>query len=690
MTRNSISNRSSILVMAAVSLLVATPASLRAADDQPSLPRDKDPLVLNMDPSVSPGADFFLYANGRWLKQNPIPAAERGWGIANLVREEVYRQLIGICESAAKSGAARGTSEQKVGDFWATGLDSAAIERQGAAPLKPYLDQIAAIRTREDLLNTVAAFQVLGFRPLYSVYIGQDEKNSDQYLLHLYQGGLRLPDRDYYFNIDSTTKHIRAEYAKHVTSMFGLLGEPAETARRSSATILRIETRLARRSRTLEERRDPWANYNKMSLAQVASLTPAIDWKRQFAAMGIGAVDTLIVAQPEFFAQVDSSLTAVPLADWKTYLRWNVVNNLAPSLSRPFDRENFRFYGTVMSGTREQRPRWKRVLDAEEEGIGELMGAVWVSKYCPPSTKARYEKLTENIISVYRDRIRELPWMSETTRQRALGKLDKVARKVAYPDRWRDYSALQIDRSSFAGNRVRIDEWWFRHEAAKLGKPIDRTEWYMTPQTYNAYYDGSKVEIVLPAAAFMLPGVPDSLVDDAVLYSYAGGSTIGHEITHGFDDEGRQFDEKGNMNPWWTDQDSVQFSGRAQKLVDQFDQYVVGDKHVRGRATLGENIADLGGVRLGYEAFKKTEQWKKGEKINGLTPDQRYFLGYALSWLGQRRPEALAQQIMTDVHAPQFLRVNGPVANFPEFYKAFDVKPGDAIWRADSVRVVIW
>jgi putative endopeptidase len=265
-----------------------------------------------------------------------------------------------------------------------------------------------------------------------------------------------------------------------------------------------------------------------------------------------------------------------------------------------------------------------------------------------------------------------------------------VTPKVAYPDHWRDYSAMQIDRSSFTANRVRTNEWWFHHEAAKLGRPIDRTEWDMTPQTYNAYYDGSKVEIVLPAAAFMLPGVPDSLVDDALLYSYAGGSTIGHEITHGFDDEGRQFDEKGNMSPWWTDQDSVQFSARAQKLVDQFDQYVVGDKHVRGRATLGENIADLGGVRLGYEAFKKTEQWKKGQKINGLTPDQRYFLGYALSWLGQRRPQALAQQIMTDVHAPQFLRVNGPVANFPEFYKAFDVKPGDAMWRADSVRVVIW
>jgi putative endopeptidase len=343
-----------------------------------------------------------------------------------------------------------------------------------------------------------------------------------------------------------------------------------------------------------------------------------------------------------------------------------------------------------MSGTKEQRPRWKRVLDAEEDGIGELMGQVWVKKYCSPATKARYEKLTDDIINVYRDRIRTLPWMSEQTKAAAINKLDHVGRKVAYPDKWRDYSALKIDRSSWANDQVKINEWWFHHEADKLGKPIDRTEWDMTPQTYNAYYDGSKVEIVLPAAAFMLPGLPDEMVDDALLYSYAGGSTIGHEITHGFDDEGRQFDAKGNMNPWWTVQDSVQFTQRADRLVKQFDGYVIGEKHVRGKATLGENIADLGGVRLGYEAFKKTPQYKQNVSLNGLTPDQRYFLGYALSWLGQRRPQSVQQQIMTDVHAPQNLRVNGPLANIPEFYAAFGIKPGDAMYRADDVRCVIW
>jgi putative endopeptidase len=427
-----------------------------------------------------------------------------------------------------------------------------------------------------------------------------------------------------------------------------------------------------------------------MSLAELAKLTPTIDWKTQFTGMGIPVQDTVVVGQPEFFQQLDSCLSVARLSEWQSYLRLGLVTALARNLAKPVDQENFHFYGTVLSGTKTQRPRWKRMLDAEEDAIGELVGQQWVEKYCSPATKARYEKLTADIIDVYRTRIQQLTWMSEPTKALALAKLDKVGRKVAYPDHWRDYSALQLDRSSYVANQVRVNQWWFRFEANKLGKPIDRTLWDMTPQTYNAYYDGSKVEIVLPAASFMLPGIPDSLVDDALLYSYAGGSTIGHEITHGFDDEGRQFDANGNLDPWWTESDSVAFSARAKKLADQFSAYVIGGKHVRGQATLGENIADLGGVRLGYEAFKKTDQWKQGQKINGLTPDQRYFLGYALSWLGQRRPEALQNQIMTDVHAPAFLRVNGPLANIPEFYAAFGIKPGDAMYRGDDVRVIIW
>jgi putative endopeptidase len=675
------------MLFAALALTLLLPAAALAG---PTLPPEQDPLVQNMDTSVKPGSDFFKYACGKWLKEHPIPASERGWGIANLVNEETYRQRLEICRAAARANAAKGSSAQKVGDWWATGMDSVTVDKLGAAPLKPYLNDIANIHTRTDLLAVIGKFHLLGFHPIYSTFIGQDEKNSDHYIVHLYQGGLRMPDRDYYFGTDSTTKYVRAEYGKHVAEMFRLLGDDSIHVANGTAAVLKLETALAARSRTLEQRRDPWANYNKMALSDLDKRYPTTQWANQFAAMEIPAPDSVVVGQPEFFKQVDSCLTVARLSEWQAYLRFGLVTSLASNLAKPFDEENFHFYGTVLSGIKSQRPRWKRMLDATEDAIGELVGQEWVKKYCSPATKARYEKLTNDIIDVYRDRIRNLSWMSAETKQRALGKLDRVVHKVAYPDKWRDYSTLEIDRSSFVANQVRVDQWWFRHEAAKLGKPIDRTEWDMTPQTYNAYYDGSKVEIVLPAAAFMLPGVPDSLVDDAVLYSYAGGSTIGHEITHGFDDEGRQFDDKGNLNPWWTDSDSAQFATRSHKLVEQFNGYEIGGKHVRGQATLGENIADLGGVVLGYEAFKKTDQWKSGEKINGLTPDQRYFLGYALSWLGQRRPAALQQQIMTDVHAPAFLRVNGPLANIPEFYAAFGIGPGDAMYRGEDVRVVIW
>ncbi len=599
---NSFSNLHRPLRFAGVlgALLLAGPA----AHAGPTLSAAQDPLVQHMDSATRPGADFFKYANGRWLAQNPIPESERGWGIANLVNEETYRQRLAICQAAARANAPNGSSAQKVGAFWATGMDSVSIEEQGAAPLKPYLAQIADIHTRTQLLSTLAKFHTLGFRPLYSLYVGQDEKNSDRYIVHLSQGGIRMPDRGYYFGKDANTRNIREEYGKHVNAMFHLLGDDSTTAATATAAVLKLETAFAARSRTLEQRRDPWANYHKLSLAELAKLTPTIDWTAQFTNMGVPVQDTVIIGQPEFFKQVDSCLSVARMSEWQSYLRWIVAGSLASNLSQPFDQEHFHFYSTVLSGTQTQRPRWKRMLDATEDAIGELVGQEWVKQYCSPATKVRYEKLTEDIISVYRDRIRDLPWMSAETKTAALAKLDKVTRKVAYPDKWRDYSSLQLDRSSYVGNQVRVNEWWFRHEADKLGKPIERQEWDMTPQTYNAYYDGSKVEIVLPAAAFMLPGIPDSLVDDAILYSYAGGSTIGHEITHGFDDEGRQFDAKGNLNPWWTDADSAQFAGRAQKLVKQFDGYVIGDKHVRGLATLGENIADL--VDSGEAALSAT------------------------------------------------------------------------------------
>jgi putative endopeptidase len=683
------SSRLSAAVLAAI--LLAVDLAVAAQPSMvPPLPAAIDPLVRNMDPAAKPGDDFFQYANGTWVRNNPIPASERYWGIGKVLQREIYGQLRGICEEAARSQAPIGSNQRKLGDFWSSGMDSTAIEAQGLTPIRSELDRIEAIESRGGLLETIATLRVEGVGSLYSLYVGQDDKNSAQYVVFLHQGGLGLPDRDYYFADDAQTTKVREEYPRHIAEMFHLLGDDGAEAEKAAQAVLRIETSLARASRTMEQRRDPYANYNKMSIDQIAKLTPSVDWKRQFSIMEIPPVDSVVVGQPEFLAHADSALAAIPLEEWKDYLRWSVINTFAPYLSSEFDKQDFRFYGTLMSGTTEQRPRWKRVLEATEGSIGELMGQEWVRKYCSPTTKTRYEKLETEIVASYGERIRALPWMSAPTKEKALEKLAHVGRKVGYPDKWRDYSSLSTERGPYVRNLVAANRWWFRYQTGKLGKPVDPTEWDMTPQTYNAYYDGSKVEIVLPAAIFMVPGVADSLLDDAILYGYAGASTIGHELTHGFDDEGRQYDAFGNMRPWWTPADSAQFAKRTQLLVRQFDAYTVGDLHVRGLATLGENIADLGGIVIAYDAFKKTDQWKNGTVINGLTPDQRFFLGYSMSWLGHWRPEMLAQLIMTDVHSPDFLRVNGPLSNLPEFYKAFGVKPGDKLYLPEDQRVRIW
>ena len=410
-----------------------------------------------------------------------------------------------------------------------------------------------------------------------------------------------------------------------------------------------------------------------------------------FSTMNIKNVDSVIVGQPEFYTQVEHELKSTGIDDWKTYLRWNLVASFAPYLSKDFDLEQFHFNGVILSGVKTQRPRWKRVLDNQENYLGDALGQLYVQNYYSPATKERYVKLTENVMEAYKEHIEKLDWMSDSTKTKALAKLATVRKKVGYPDKWRDYSSMNISRSSYVENIIEGNKWYYNYYLDKLGKPVDREEWEMTPQTYNAYYNPSNNEIVLPAAAFIIPGFADSLVDDAVVYGYAGASTIGHEITHGFDDQGRQFDADGNLTDWWSKEDAEKFDQRAKMYIDQYDNYVVLDSmHVNGKASLGENIADLGGVAIAIDAFKKTDQYKKGEKINGLTPVQRYFMGYALGWLHQQRDESLANQIMTDVHAPPFLRVNGPMANIPEFYEAFGVKEGNGMWRADSQRVKIW
>jgi len=649
-------------------------------------------LAADVDTAVSPRVDFFRYANGAWLNANPIPPSERGWGVGNLVQDETYARLRGVCEdAAADTSSPAGSSRRKIGDFYAAALDTANIEKQGSAPLRADLEMIDSIRDAGGVRGAIARLQMYGAAPLFAQFVEQDEKNSAAYSLHIYQGGLGLPNRDYYVNTDGRTANIRREYVAHVTAMLMLLGESRSSAEDHSAAVMALETRLAKASRKLEDLRDPYRNYNRVSLKRLDGMVPSMHWNEMLRAMAVRTIDSVVVGQPEFLGEVESLLRTEPLESWKEYLRWNLVNRFAATLSAPFEREHFHFYQTVLSGVKEPRLRWKRALDAEERSLGDMLGELFVEKFVPPSMKARYTALVDNIFAAYAARIGRLDWMSDETKEKALAKLHAVTRKVCYPERWKDYSALQIDRSSFCANQMRADVWEYNFHASKLGKPVDRSEWDMTPQTYNAYYNPSNNEIVLPAAGLMIPGVADSLVDDAIIYGYAGASTIGHEVTHGFDDEGRQFDAAGNLRDWWTKGDAERFNAKANVMIDQFQNYVVLDSlHVNGRASLGENIADLGGVVIGYDAFKKTHEGSTDTLIDGYTPDQRFFLAYAYSWLGQIRDQSLARQVMSDVHAPQFLRVNGPLADVPEFYRAFGVRPGDPMYRADSLRVKIW
>ncbi len=651
----------------------------------------KDPLVENMDTTVSPGTDFFQYACGAWLKKNPIPSTERSWGVWSMVQDETYNRMRTISEEAGKAHGATGSAEQKIGDFYHSGMDTVAIEKQGMSPLQPEFDRINAIKDVASLMDVVARYQTNGIGPMFSGGIAQDEKNSEIQSMHFYQGGLGLPERDYYFNADARTTNIRKEYVKHVANMFKLMGDDSVTAEKNSATVMKIELALAKASRKLEDLRDPYKNYTKMQVKDMKKMSPSVDWSAVLTGMHIQNLDSVIVGQPEFFKELDRNIKTVSINDWKTYLRWNLISSYASDISSAFDKEHFHFYGTVMSGIKAQRPRWKRVLDAEEGAIGDLLGQLYVKKYVSVDVKKRYQDLTNNIFDAYREHIKALDWMSDSTKTKALQKLNAVTTKVAYPDKWKDYSKLNISQESYVMNKMHANEWYYDYQVAKIGKPIDRTEWDMTPQTYNAYYNPSNNEIVLPAAMFIIPGLPDTLADDAIIYGYAGASTIGHEITHGFDDQGRQFDEKGNLREWWTPKDAQEFKLRAEKIIKQFNDYKVLDSlHINGNATQGENIADLGGVVLGYSAFQKTQQYKEGKKINGLTPTQRFYLAYALSWLGHFREESIANRLMTDVHSPNFARINAPVANMTEFYEAFGVKQGDPMWRADSTRVKIW
>ena len=649
-----------------------------------------DVLAADIDSTVNPADDFFDYANGGWIKKNPIPADESGWGLFQIIPDENLKRLENINLELIKTKAPSGSADQKIGDFWKAGMDTSRIENTGITPLEPYLNAINSISDPGSLQKTMASLDRIGIGGAIGFYVGQDPKNSSLEALQLWQTGLGLPERDYYFKMDSTSVAIRSAYTRHIATILSMIGEDSTKTMVVAKNILALETQLAGASRKLEDLRDPYANYHKYATRDLNRVSPAIDWNQYMQIYGVATADSVIIGQPEYYREAGILLHSAALDTWKDYLRFRTVETFSAALPDAFGKEDFSF-NKLFSGTTQRKPRWKRLIQSEEDVMGELLGQIYVRNFFNDSAKARYSQLVENIRAALKNRIQHLSWMSDSTKEKALQKLAMLKKKVGYPDKWKDFTALEITDTSYFQNLVNGNIFWHNYTIQKLGRPVDKTEWGMYPQTYNAYYDPSNNEIVLPAAAFIVPGYQDNELDDAFVYGYMAASTIGHEMTHGFDDQGREYDGSGNLKGWWTVQDSINFASRAAVLTRQFSSYVAIDTFkINGKATLGENIADLGGVLLGLDAFKQTQEYKEGKKIAGFTPVQRFFLGYAYSWLENERPQQIRTQVLTDVHSPEKFRVNGPLRDVDAFYAAFQVKPGNKMYTPDSLRARIW
>ncbi len=654
-------------------------------------PNALDVLSTNRDTLVNPADDFFMYANGGWFKKNPIPNSEKSNGIFRTIQDTINNQVKQICEKSALENAEQNSNKQKIGDFYSSGIDTIAINKLGIAPLKLEIAQIDAISNVDNLLTTMASLHTKGANPAFSFYVSQDDKISTKHSIFLTQGGLGLGTRDYYFNTDEQTTKIRAEYLKHLQAMNKFLGNNEKSSLANAKLIMKLETELAKSSRKLEALRDPIKNYNKMTIGQLNKLTPNIVWDKIFPVLGIQKADSVIVGQPEFYSNLNKIIKIYSVEDWKTYLKWDLLNTYSSYLSSDIEKQNFKFYSTILNGITTQNPRWKTIVEQTDSSLGELIGQVYVAEYCPKGTKEKLLEIGNNIRSVYAEHIKKLDWMSEPTKIKALSKLNKIVMKVGYPDQWKDLSSIKIDKNSYCKNVMAANNYYYNYMIKKFGNPVDRNEWGMQPQTYNAYYNSSNNEIVVPACNILVPGFEGRMPDDAVLYGIIGGSTFGHEITHGFDDQGSQYDENGNLNNWWTKEDLTKFQAKTKLIVAQFNKFeALPKKFVNGDATQGENIADLGGVIMGYEAFKKTSQFIEKKNIGKLNPDQRFFLAYGYAWMINIKKEALANQLMTDVHAPARFRINGPLANIPEFHKAFNIKKGSPMYQDEKDRVVIW
>jgi len=671
---------------------LATGAALLAALPLAVIAQNHALDRANLDTTCAPCKDFYQFANGGWLKRTSIPAAYSSFGSFRELadrNEALLHRILDADAAAANAGKiAAGDAGGKVGAFYASCLDSTAIDKLGAAPLKPDLDLIANIKSPDDLKQQLGTLEHRDGLAPWGDGSTQDAKNAASVIAGLYQGGLTLPDREYYTKTDSISKKTREGYVAHMTRMFALLGDGKDAAI-EARTVLAVETKFALASKTRVELRDPTANYHKMTVADLQKLTPGFPWAAFFAAQHAPAITAVDVGQPEFFTAVNKLFTTVPLADWKVMLRWRLVHGAAPALGTAFVKENFEF-DKIFSGATEMLPRWRRCLQSTDSRLGELLGQEYVKQNFTPEAKARAVKIVNSLVNELHDRIQRLDWMSAPTKTQAIAKLAAFTRKIGFPDKWKDYSTLKITAGQYLVNVRAADEWAAARDWAKIGKPVDRTEWGMTPPEVNAYYNPQMNEIVFPAGILQPPFYsPDA--DDAVNYG-AMGAVIGHEMTHGFDDQGRQFDKDGNLKDWWAKEDAAKYTVQATKVVKQFDSYTVLDTstHVNGKLTLGENIADFGGLTVAYAAMEKALGSGPRTKIDGFTPEQRFFLGWAQVWREVYRPQSLRTQVNSNEHAPSMWRVNGPFSNMPEFKAAWGCKDGDPMVRPEALRARIW
>jgi len=646
-----------------------------------------DSVVTSMDKSADPCVDFYQFACGGWIKNNPIPPDQSIWSRFGELAERNREELRGILENAAKAPN-RDANEQKIGDYYSTCMDEAAIEKKGAGVLKPEFDHINGLRDKAALPALMAYLHGQGINALFDFGSGADFKNAKQVIGQGDQGGLSLPDRDYYLKDDPKSVELRKQYLQHVANMFKLLGDAPDKAAAEATAVMNVETALAKGSGDRVERRDPERVYHKMPVTEWQSLTPSFSVTRYLTSVGAPAMDSLNVVEPNFFKALDAELKSASMDDLKTYLRWHLVHSQAESLPKAFQDENFNFYGKTLRGTKELQPRWKRCVAAVDGDLGEALGRVFVEKYFPPEAKARTLKMVNQLEAALRQDITELPWMSEATKKQALIKLAAIQNKIGYPAKWRDYTALKIERGDALGNSLRANAFEVHRQLAKIGKPLDKQEWQMTPPTVNAYYDPTENNINFPAG-ILQPPFYDFKADDAL--NFGGmGAVIGHELTHGFDDQGALFDAQGNLHDWWTPEDQKAFKERTQCFVNEYDQFVaVDDVHVRGKLTLGENTADNGGLRIAHMALMKSlaDAGKQPEKIDGFTPDQRLFIGWGQIWCENQTDQTARLLALNNEHSPGKYRANGVVQNMPEFQKAWGCKAGQPMVRENACHV---